>query len=279
MEMELPLRPPLLFVFDLDGTLIHDGSAEIPAEPASCIARLRARGHAVTLATGRMGRAARVAAESAGIRGMLVCYNGGLVLDTTLDPAGSAVHAAPVSEAATAFALRRARELAPPGATLFLYDGDALFASRDGAGVDDYFRRSGIRAEIFNIEHPPRFPSVKVLVTVPAGEAASLDPLEASLRARPDLFTVSRSLPNYLEANGPGVTKGSALPVLRRAHPGSTVVAFGDSWNDLEMFRAADVAVAMGDAPDAVRDAAAFVTGRAAEGGIRHALETLLGVI
>lgn len=276
---ELPLRPPLLFLFDLDGTLIHDGAALIPPGPAGCIRRLRERGHAVTLATGRMACATRAAAESAGIRAPLVCFNGGLVLDTRDDPAGRIVHAAPVSVEGTAFALARAGELAPDDATVFLYDGDRLLASRDGPGIDDYFRRSGVRAEIFAPGDPPRIASTKVLVTVPAGDAARLDPLEAALAARGDLFTVSRSLPHYLEANGPGVAKGAALPFLRGAYPGATLVAFGDSWNDLSMFRAADFAVAMGNAPAEVKAAADLVTAGAADDGIRRALEGPLGVL
>ena len=51
------------------------------------------------------------------------------------------------------------------------------------------------------------------------------------------------------------------------------VMAIGDDYNDLEMIRGAGLGIAMGNAVDAVRDAAGYVTGSNADDGLVQALE------
>ena len=54
------------------------------------------------------------------------------------------------------------------------------------------------------------------------------------------------------------------------------VVAFGDSENDIEMFRVAGAAVAMGQADDRTKAAATYVTVPHDEAGVARAIEKLL---
>ena len=73
-------------------------------------------------------------------------------------------------------------------------------------------------------------------------------------------------------------TKGAALQAACN-HLGidrSETVAFGDAENDLEMFRAAGAAVAMGQADDATKAAATFVTKPNTEAGVGYAIDRLL---
>lgn len=56
---------------------------------------------------------------------------------------------------------------------------------------------------------------------------------------------------------------------------GGKVYAFGDSYNDMEMLAFADVGVAMGDAPDEVKEKADLVTDSCMDDGIAKALEKL----
>ncbi len=54
------------------------------------------------------------------------------------------------------------------------------------------------------------------------------------------------------------------------------VVAFGDSENDVEMFRAAGASVAMGQADDATKAVATHVTGRNDEAGVAQAVRRIM---
>lgn len=72
--------------------------------------------------------------------------------------------------------------------------------------------------------------------------------------------------------------KGEALVASCR-HLGirtEEVVAFGDSENDIEMFRVAGASVAMGQADDAVKSAATLVTGAHTEHGVATVIDRLL---
>ena len=71
----------------------------------------------------------------------------------------------------------------------------------------------------------------------------------------------------------PGVHKASGIDVLLH-HVGidlADTIAIGDSYNDLEMLEHVAVGIAMGDAPQAVKDIADEVTTSTSEDGIRLA--------
>lgn len=73
-------------------------------------------------------------------------------------------------------------------------------------------------------------------------------------------------------------TKGAALHAACEHLGISTeqAVAFGDAENDLEMFRAAGAAVAMGQADEVTKKAATFITLPNTEAGVAHAIDHLL---
>ena len=78
-----------------------------------------------------------------------------------------------------------------------------------------------------------------------------------------------------MEVNAPGVTKGSGLLALA-AHLGLTraqTMAVGDSGNDRAMIEAAGLGVAMGNATEAPKNVADYVTDDVDHDGIMNALK------
>ena len=75
-----------------------------------------------------------------------------------------------------------------------------------------------------------------------------------------------------------GADKGVALAVACKelGISPADVVAFGDSGNDMEMFRVAGASVAMGQADARIRAAATFVSARNDEDGVAIGIERLL---
>lgn len=65
-----------------------------------------------------------------------------------------------------------------------------------------------------------------------------------------------------LEMYAPGVTKASAVKLLKKQVGANRVVVFGDNLNDMEMMRAADYSVAVENAVDEVKSVADEVIGR-----------------
>lgn len=86
---------------------------------------------------------------------------------------------------------------------------------------------------------------------------------------------ISSSLDKNLEANAPGVTKGSGLLALAQ-HLGlarQQLMACGDSGNDLAMLKAAGLSVAMANAEPEIRAVAVYQTASNEEDGVAKAIE------
>ena len=98
-----------------------------------------------------------------------------------------------------------------------------------------------------------------------------------ALQERGDVI-VSSSLDNNLEINAPGATKGEAILRLAK-HLGLSreqTMGFGDGENDMTMIHMAGIGVAMGNAVEALKAEADYVTVTNDEDGVADAIEKLL---
>lgn len=90
--------------------------------------------------------------------------------------------------------------------------------------------------------------------------------------------TVTRALSNNIEVNAEGVDKGKGMLKLaellgiRREE----MIVFGDGWNDISMIQEAGCGVAMGNAQEAVKEAADLVTDSNEEDGVAKIIEKIL---
>jgi hydroxymethylpyrimidine pyrophosphatase-like HAD family hydrolase len=92
------------------------------------------------------------------------------------------------------------------------------------------------------------------------------------------LSTATFSKSNYLEVLPIGVDKAKALMKLAKTLglELSQVAAIGDGLNDVEMLREAGLGIAMGNASDAVKSEADWVTGTNDEEGVAQAVRRLV---
>ena len=72
----------------------------------------------------------------------------------------------------------------------------------------------------------------------------------------------------YLEIFSENASKANGLKFLREEYGFDKIVAFGDNLNDLSMFKAADVKIAVGNEKDELKKAADFVIGTNDEDGV-----------
>ena len=73
-----------------------------------------------------------------------------------------------------------------------------------------------------------------------------------------------------------GVSKGKALKKLKELYKDRRIIAFGDNYNDYEMLKEADIAIAMPTSPKKVLDIASFVTKDVLDDGIYYAIKEYL---
>ncbi|WP_250739257.1 HAD hydrolase family protein [Actinomyces sp. 186855] len=235
----------------MDGTLLFDG--RISDADVRALARWREAGHLVVMNTGRSNTALASALHGTGVAyDYAVLYTGAVLLDATGRvlaarslPDGLVDEVLDVLSAEDPITIfctttsgdLRLRHTHRQGTALLTAFDDATTADLDGRSV------FGIPLHL--------------------GDPSAADRVQATVAERwGDLLEGARNQ-DFLDLVPAGVSKGAGLTELVAvltapggAHEGETLrtIAVGDSWNDMSMHAAADVAVAMGGAPQDVVD-------------------------
>jgi Cof subfamily protein (haloacid dehalogenase superfamily) len=215
-------------------------NGELTDTAVATIARSRAAGIPVVVATGRMFRSVRPYLERAGIDDLVVCYQGAAVVDPR---DGTFVVHEPIALDVAREAVAALLELGyPPN----VYVDDELVVAQQTRYSQAYagFQHlpvSEVGDLLAWLERPPT-----KLVAV--GEPDELPALRAAMEERFDgrLF-LTTSLPWLLELGRPGTSKGSGILYVagRLGVDTADVVAFGDGENDVELLEEAGFGVAV----------------------------------
>lgn len=260
-----------LVALDLDGTIL-DPYREAPIRPAvvEAVQLALQKGVGVTLATGRTWEYAHIRARELGIRELpLITGQGstlaeaesGRLLHEEFLPEAIAARLATIEETVVCLYFR-----APDG-TLHIVQNRM---EREPAY---YHHLLGPQAEIADLRAFLRCKALKAVFFTPQPGAVQ----SWQERLGPSVNVV-RTHDDLVEVTGAGVDKGSGLARLRemlglrRDH----VMAIGDNENDLPMFREAGLAVAMGQAPQSVREAAHWVAPAFEDDGAAAAIQRFL---
>ena len=169
-------------------------------------------------------------------------------------------------------ALRTLREVAPD-AHYAVEMSDGTFHAT--AGFQD--ASFGVEAIESDLDHLMALEAVRVVVHVP-----DLTPQEFSeVVAESGVHGVEYAIgwTAWLDMAAPGVSKASALEEIRQGlgTDQARTVAVGDGFNDTEMLTWAGVGIAMGQAPQGVKDVADTVTESVYADGTVLVLEELRG--
>ena len=255
---------PLLIALDIDGTTIDHSGALSPAV-RDAVSDVVAAGHHLVISTGRSIVETLPVVEMLGLeRGYAVCSNGAVTL--MLDPAEPFGYR--IVDTVTFDprpVLTMLREEIP----------DALVAVEDlgvGFKVSAPFPDGELGGDqvVVDWEELVAHPATRVTLRRP--EASSEEFMEQVERVGLHEVSYAVGWTAWLDINPEGVSKGSALELVRR----TLKVEPGDQRNDIEMLHWAARGVAMGQAPDEVKDAADEVTGTVDEDGLVPVLRSLL---
>ncbi len=251
-------QPVQLLVSDVDGTLL--GPDRRLTEPTvRAAADLARSGVALALASSRPPQGMSQFVVPLGLTAPMAGFNGAMIVtpglveirERPLDP----TVIEPLVEA-----LRSA------GVDVWAFQGSRwLVEAADGARVDHHAADVGYRPEVVGDLLATLLgdgePATKVV-----GVSEDTDAVAAALGAvrgrLGDRVAASSSQPVYVDVTDPSATKGSALLALCEllgVAPAATV-AIGDGGNDVAMFGAAGLGIAMGNASDGVRRSADAVT-------------------
>lgn len=262
--------PGLVVALDVDGTIL-DVDGRVSERMMASIARMRHYGAAVVISTGRGIQAAAPVAHHVGLTdGWMVCANGALTL--RMDPHQPA-----------GFAVTASRSFDPAPAI------DALLAAvPDGiVAVEDLERGLCTTAPfppgeliedqtVVSLDELRSRPVFRVILRAPGMD---LEEFSAAVR-QAGLHSVEYAIgwTAWLDVAPDGVTKASALADLARelGTDASRTIAVGDGTNDVEMLSWAGAGVAMGSAPQEVRERADLVTAPVWQDGCAAVLDAVV---
>jgi 5-amino-6-(5-phospho-D-ribitylamino)uracil phosphatase len=261
-------REKLLIALDVDGTLIHPDES-ISDAVLEQVHRVRGAGHEVMLATGRSWETARHIQKRFELDSeYVVCANGAVTMKR--DAAAPEGYRREYVETFDPTEVLNTVHPALPTSNFMVEDASGF--RRYTAGMTDWEVSNGLEVPF---EELARHEATRVVVTSPDhNEEEFLDIVEKMGLHR---VTYAIGWTAWLDIAPEGVNKGTAIERVRRklGIPLSRLVAVGDGRNDVDMLRLAareGIAVAMGQAPDDVKDLATEVTGTVQEDGLAQVL-------
>ena len=257
-----------LFVSDIDGTLLVPGK-EVSAKNIAAIKKMVDAGITVTIATGRMYRAALPVAQKLGVNVPIITYNGALI--KTVE--GKILHAeylpADLIVEIVNFFERQNWYLQS-------YSDDILYYPVRNNYSNEYETVQKVTGnEIGWAGLREKTDKVCKLLSISSGAEDTAKRIAAVKAKFGDKIEVTKSHPQFTEIICPGVSKASAVKILAQklGISKSQVMAIGDAENDLPMLKAAGQSVAMGNALDIVKNSCDFVTGNCEDDGFAEAVE------
>lgn len=259
-----------LVISDVDGTLV-DKQKRLAEATVAAVGRLQAAGVPFSLISARPPSGIAKLVARLELTGPTAAFNGG----TILRPDGSILERHRMSAEVVAKSFAIAKDSA---ATPWVFvDGRWHAVDPDNPHV--------AHERIASDQEP----LIETLDALPKGEADKVTwvsddaDLLRDLHARMDAAigsdaTIAQSQTYYLDLTHPKANKGDGVAALARLADIelAAVAVLGDMPNDLPMFRRAGIAIAMGQAPRDVRDAARYTSTSNDEDGVAHAIDTIL---
>ena len=264
-----------LIALDIDNTLLNS-KKQLTSVNKDALIQAQKNGVKVAVASGRLPYGVRPYAEALDIRrygGYYMGFNGGAVMNSRDELIGAGFldskYIKPVYDI-----------ISPTNATVMVHKGDVIYADDK---VNDY---THIESDVIGlplnvVDDLPSFidwPLPKFLIS---GDPDTLKQLEVELiSSLGDEVDIYLSMPWFLEVMPKGVNKGTGLMTICEdaGIDIADTIAIGDSYNDIFMIKAAGTGIAMGNAEEAVKEAADMITDDCDHDGVAAALKTL-GII
>ncbi len=261
--------PIELAVVDVDGTLLTPDK-ELTKRAQGAVRALREAGVRVALTSGRPPRGMRMLIDPLAIHTPLATFNGGMFVDHQLSVLEQ--HVIPASSARDAVSL-----LEECGLDVWVYRGKEWYVrDADAPHVDKEQRTVEFEPTVVETLDDLLDRAVKIVgVSDDPDRMARTEKEAAGLGSE---VSASRSQPYYLDITHPKANKGSVVERLSTllSVPLDRIATFGDMPNDVDMFEASGLSIAMGNANDDVKAQADEVAPPNTEEGFARAVEALV---
>jgi Cof subfamily protein (haloacid dehalogenase superfamily) len=259
-----------LVVSDVDGTLVTPDK-QLTMAARRAVQRLQAANIGFTLTSSRPPLGMRMLLAPLAITLPIGPFNGSTIVDPQLNVLVQ--HVIPPDAAQ-----RGLKVCAEFAVDVWLFTTDRwLILKRDGDYVDHEARTVDMAPVVVTSLDPFLAHACKIVGV--SADPERLQRCEAAMQATlGDSATAIRSQKYYLDITPPGQNKGVFVTAMaqRLGIPTQQIATIGDMANDVPMFKASGVSVAMGNASADVQAQATHVTGSNQEDGFAHAIDIIL---
>lgn len=260
---------------DLDGTLLRPDHS-ISEATRSTIQKLIAKNILVILVSARPYHGITPYSNFLGTQSLpIISLNGALIKSDNKTVFESCIDTDTVAQ------LRKANEYQ---ATLIYYSGNEWFAETLNAAVTKEQKITDVKVVVAPFEDLRQYwklHNTRINKVMAIGDKTLIQALEHKLiSVFQNKMNIYTSKPEYLEIMREDASKkyGVQFILEKYAISRKEIIAIGDNFNDLEMIIYAGTGVAMGNAPDAIKAAADFVTDTNVNDGVRKAIEKYIGL-
>ncbi len=259
-----------MIVLDLDDTLLR-GDQTISTRTKDALLQAQEAGVKVVLASGRPTFGMRWVAKELKLDqygSYILSFNGSKIIDCKTNEEK-------YSRALSAEMAHRLYDVSRrENVGILTYAEDAIIVEETNKFASIESELTGLPVKVVpDFKEAISRPVVKALMLK---EADHLVKVEKKLQTEFDgELSVMRSKPFFLEFTQLGVTKGASLDYLIKPlgiNP-EEVIAIGDSYNDLTMIEFAGLGVAMGNAPEDIKEKADYVAPSNMEDGVAEVVE------
>ncbi len=247
-----------LIVSDFDGTLVNaDGT--VSKENKKAIEEYVAAGGAFAISTGRLPSGILPHAQALGLKGMVCCCQGAIILDIQ---SRELVAEGRLRLETTVAACKKMEEM---GLHIHAYDLWTYYANMDDQALKMYEKAVGSKATLVTDKPLSAFLEEKQLacykllaMVEPKNSNRVLAELvEANIKG----CALTKSADFLVEVVNPSYSKGTAVNVLAKHYgvPLTKTIAVGDQLNDLSMIQAAGLGIAVQNAEETLKKQADYV--------------------
>lgn len=273
--MILPSNKYKLLVIDIDGTLINNNGS-ISADNQKALTKID-KDIKICLSTGRAIAASRKFIEQLGLEGHHIFFDGALVGTSDLS---SEIYRKAIDQGTIKQVIDFSRDR---GIEIDLYSASRYFIERESWSSDIHSRFFDIEPTICDFTNLWKSETIiKIgMVTNNQEDTSGVSVIHCRFNSSLHFSYVrTPSFPgvDFVNIVAPGVSKGKALIALA-SHLGiksEEIIAIGDGLNDIPLLSSAGLGIAMGNAPNSVKEVADEVTLDVEHNGLAAAIEKFL---
>ncbi|WPC39745.1 Cof-type HAD-IIB family hydrolase [Clostridium sp. JS66] len=261
-----------MICLDIDGTLLNSKHRISPSTKEVIQIVSKEMQIPIILVSARMPKGILFLLKELSISNPIICYSGALIMDDKTNILSNVT--IPILELKQVFKLTREM-----GIHISLYKDDEWYVEK----IDEWAEQEGIITnmspiimsftDLFDLWEKEDSGPNKILCMANQNE---LETLNAKIKDyNSNNLNIYFSKPTYLEMMPNNASKTSAIKVLCEKYgvQRPEVIAIGDNYNDINMIEFAGLGIAMGNAPNEVKQYADYITLSNDEDGVAEAIK------